>query len=252
MWLGAMLEYAPESSILGHIPMLSVIIPTLNEARTLPVTLAALRGQASHEILVVDAGSQDRTAQIARNAGARVLQSPQRQRSAQLNLGAQHGCGDILLFVHADTILPPEGVRMVEQALANNEVVGGGFARRFRSSSPFLKLTCAAAEIRNRTIGWHLGDQAMFARADIFRALGGFRCWDRFEDLDLSRRLGLQGRLVTLRPPVVTSARRFDKEGPLRQTLRDFWWTLQYWSDSSRSPRMVDRPENRPVSVPTQ
>jgi rSAM/selenodomain-associated transferase 2 len=216
--------------------MVSVIIPTLNEARELPGTLAALRGHRPLEVLVIDAGSNDGTTTIAAEAGAQVLVSPRRQRAAQMNLGAERSSGDMLLFLHADTVLPPGGLERIEGALSDQRVVGGAFARRFRTNSLFLRITCLGAEVRNRLIGWHLGDQAMFVRAVVFRELGGFRPWDQFEDLDFSRRLRTRGRVVTLRPPVMTSARRFDHQGAFLTTIRDFLRTVRYWNDRARSP----------------
>ena len=117
---------------------------------------------------------------------------------------------------------------MFKAALENPRVAGGAFARRFASRSLFLKLTCLAAEARNRAVGWHLGDQAIFARRSVFDVLGGFKLMPRFEDLDFSRRLARKGKLVTLRPPVITSARRFEKEGAFVRTWRDLRLTIDY------------------------
>ncbi len=122
-----------------------------------------------------------------------------------------------MLFLHADTRLAPSALRALQAALRHEEVVGGGFARRYDSASPFLRATCALAEARTRFCGWFLGDQAIFVRRTVFAALGGFSAWDVFEDLDFSRRLARVGRVVTLRPPVVSSARRFT---PVRRVGR--------------------------------
>ena len=209
--------------------MISVIIPTLNEAENLSSCLAAVRAnQASCEVWVVDGGSTDQTREVAAECNAQVINTSIRQRAAQLNLGAIRASGDILLFLHADTFLPASALQRVEAALTPEGVGGGAFARRFDSASLFLRLTCAIAEIRNRVIGWHLGDQAIFVKRTYFQALGGFRSWDRFEDLDFSRRLGALAKIVTLRPPVISSARRFSKEGAARRTLADFLLTLAY------------------------
>jgi hypothetical protein len=91
-----------------------------------------------------------------------------------------------------------------------------------------LRLTCLLAHARNHLIGWHLGDQAMFVRRDLFVRLGGFRPASRFEDLDFSRRLKKSGRLLTLLPCVTSSSRRFMSAGPARTTLRDFVLTIRY------------------------
>ena len=207
--------------------MISVVIPAFDEAAALPATLSSLRVQAAHDVIVVDAGSTDSTASLAHDAGARVISSARRQRAAQMNLGASVGHGDALLFLHADTRLPPGALRAMEAAFQHAEVAGGGFARRYNSPSLILRATCALAEARTQLCGWFLGDQAIFVRRTVFTALGGFSEWDVFEDLDFSRRLARAGRVVTLRPPVVSSARRFNACAA-RTTWRDFALTVRF------------------------
>ncbi len=209
--------------------MISVIIPTHDEASHLPATLESIAGNpAAHEVLVVDAGSGDGTGELARTMGARVQLNVRRQRAFQMNAGAMQARGDALLFLHADTRLAPTALNQIESALREPDVVGGGFARRYDSRSLFLRATCLLAEVRSRLSGWFLGDQAIFVRREMFTALGGFRELDLFEDLDFSRRMRREGQVVTLRPPVVSSARRFTLRGPLRTTLSDFKLTLLY------------------------
>lgn len=229
--------------------MISIIIPTRHEASVLPRTLDRLRHQGpSHEVWVVDAGSRDGTAEIAAASGARVLRGASPQRAAQMNLGAAHARGDVFLFLHADTLLPPRGLAAVEEALADAQVLGGAFARRFDSPSCFLRLTCRLAVWRGRWLGWHLGDQAMFVRRSVFRALGGFPEWSVFEDLEFSRRLARRGRVVTLCPPVVTSARRFADRGPLRTTWADLWQTVGYLARGGSFPLTSCPPPQTPES----
>lgn len=209
--------------------MISVIIPTYQEASHLPATLESIaRNRAPHEVLVVDAGSSDGTGALAREKGAQVLSEIRQHRAVQMNAGAQQARGDIFLFLHADTRLAPTALTSMETALENPAIVGGGFARRYDSGSLFLRATCLLAEARSRLSGWFLGDQAMFLRRETFQSLNGFREIALFEDLDFSRRIRAAGRVVTLRPPVVSSARRFERRGPLRTTLSDFQLTLLY------------------------
>lgn len=225
--------------------MISVIIPALDEADSLGQTIAAARSEKiANEILVVDAGSSDETIAIATAAGARVLPSQQRQRAHQLNLGARHARGQLLLFLHADTILPRNALELIEGALRDRRVAGGAFARRYASESRILRLTCFLARCRNQLIGWHLGDQAMFVRRATFFQLGGFLEVDRFEDLDFSRRLRKIGRTVTLLPPVISSSRRFDRDGPARRTLQDFLLTLRYLTRGIPNPKPPRHPRN--------
>ena len=208
---------------------ISVIIPTLNEAEHLAPCLQAIRANSAEaEIIVIDGGSNDATCDRARELGATLLSSPKRQRASQLNIGASCTSAELLLFLHADTIIPRSAFESISQATKDDHIVGGAFARKFDSPSLFLQLTCLGAEIRNHLIGWHLGDQAIFCKKRVFERLGGFKEMDQFEDLDFSRRLRSMGKVVTLRPPVISSGRRFDKEGPVLRTWRDFFLTIEY------------------------
>ncbi len=210
-------------------PRISIIIPAFDEAHSLGKTIAAARRHSAPvEIVVVDAGSSDGSAEIAAEAGARVLRTRRRQRASQLNLGAQQARGSLLIFLHADTLLPPNALHAVVIAFRDRRVVGGAFTRRYDSRSLVLAFTCWLGSLRNRTMGWHLGDQAMFVRGKVFDQMGGFREVDQFEDLDFSRRLRRIGKTVTLQPAVVSSPRRFQRKGALRTTLRDFCLTLRY------------------------
>ena len=211
--------------------MVSVIVPTLDEAQSLPETLSAVRAAAGgtvYEIIVADGGSTDGTVELARARGCVCLLSPRAQRAAQMNLGAAHASGETLLFLHADTLLPSGALERVAAACRRPGVSGGGFARRYASPSRWLAWTCRLAAMRNRWIGWHLGDQAIFARKSVFERLGGFRALDVFEDVDFSRRLRKAGQLVTLQPPVVSSARRFSGKGPFRTSMADLRATVSY------------------------
>jgi rSAM/selenodomain-associated transferase 2 len=210
-------------------PEISIIIPVANESEALPETLATI-GDSPHETIVVDAQSEDETAAIARRFGCRLLSFPERHRARQMNFGAAAAEGRILLFLHADTHLPSNGLAKILRAIDRDGAIGGGFARRYRSRSVILALTCRLAELRNYFFGWHLGDQALFVRRDGFEKLGGYREIPIFEDLDFSRRLRRAGPTKTLRPPVVSSARRFAARGPLRTTLDDLSLTRRYFS----------------------
>ncbi|MEO6035614.1 MAG: TIGR04283 family arsenosugar biosynthesis glycosyltransferase [Verrucomicrobiota bacterium] len=209
--------------------MISIVIPTLNEAGQLPLTLEKIRANSAvHEIIVADGGSDDATLQIAGAAGAKVVCSPERRRSSQLNLGANRALGEILLFLHADTRLQNFSLAQIEIALKNERVVGGGFARRFDSSSMFLQFTCALATWRSICFGWFLGDQGIFVRRKSFDQLQGFRTMNIFEDVDFSRRMSRLGKVRTLRPGVISSARRFQAHGAVGRTCRDLWLTCRY------------------------
>ncbi|MGI8955532.1 MAG: TIGR04283 family arsenosugar biosynthesis glycosyltransferase [Chthoniobacterales bacterium] len=210
-------------------PEISIVIPVTNEAVALPHCLQRIECDCT-EILVVDGGSEDDTRPIAEAAGCRVISVPERHRARQMNLGAAQARGRILLFLHADTWLPPSALEQARRAIDERGALGGGFARRYRARSLTLALTCHLAGLRNRLFGWHLGDQALFVRRDIFQQLGGYRDFPIFEDLDFSRRLRRLGRTVTLTPPISSSARRFAEKGPLRTTWHDLLLTRRYLS----------------------
>ncbi len=213
----------------------SIVVPALNEAGNLPRTLAAARRVfPAAEVIVVDANSTDGTAAAARSHGARVVHSTAGNRAVQMNIGAEHGRGRVLLFLHADTILPPSAGIRLRKALADPSVVGGAFARRFDSPSWFLGWTCRLADIRGKVLGWYLGDQAMFVRRGVFRRIGGFPELRCLEDLEMSRRMKQAGRTVLLDPPVVSSGRRFGRRGAVLRTLMDFCITVRYFMQPDR------------------
>ncbi len=214
---------------------LSVVIPTLDEAAELPATLGALHAGArplaaegaagdAIEVLVVDGGSRDATVALARGFGASVVEAP-RGRGAQLAAGGRVARGDVIVFCHADCRLPAGWSAAIRAALAADpQVVGGAFQLAIEGDRRVRALVAAAANLRSRLTGHPYGDQALFVRADAYRAVGGFAPLPLMEDIDLCRRLRQVGRLVQLDLAVTVSARRWDREGLLYATLRN--WTL--------------------------
>jgi len=218
--------------------MISVIIPTLNERAHLGRTLQLLaQNSTPHETIVSDGGSEDGTPQIAAEYGASVLSISIASRAAQMNRAAEKARGSILLFLHADTCVSDVSLGQIERALETPQVVGGGFSRRFDTKSRFLAFTCWLATLRCRTTGLFLGDQAMFIRRVAFERLNGFKNMTVFEDLDLSRRMRRAGKVVTLFPGVCSSARRFERKGPLRTTCSDLWLTCCYFARTARDEK---------------
>ncbi|HEX3528131.1 MAG TPA: TIGR04283 family arsenosugar biosynthesis glycosyltransferase [Thermoanaerobaculia bacterium] len=210
---------------------ITIVMPTLNEAATLERPLAAALA-AADEVVVSDGGSTDGTPEIARRLGARVVSGPP-GRGGQLTRGAQSSVlgsrgdpTDVLLFLHADTFLPPEAAQAVRAAIAAG-AVGGAFRVRFDVDRPLLRLGARLINLRTRWTGLPLGDQAQFVRRDVFERLAGFRDWPILEDLDLAMRLKREGRTVLLGGCVTTAARRFVNLGIVR-TVATNWliWSL--------------------------
>lgn len=199
----------------------SVIIPTFCEAGG--IADAVRRAQeVGDEVIVVDGGSSDGTAELARAAGARVV-SAARSRGAQLHAGASVAEGSVLLFLHADVVLPSAARAAMVEALADERVVGGNFYLRFVPGSFAASLFTLANHWRRRWLRIYYGDSGLFVRRDVYRRLGGFRALPVLEDYELVRRLERAGRTAYLRDVVIeASARRFEA-APLR-TLGV--WTL--------------------------
>lgn len=210
-------------------PLLSIIVPTLNEGRSLGATLEAIaRVRGRVETVVVDGGSSDETLEIAADFGARVIESG-KGRGLQMHRGAAAARGEALWFIHADTLVPPDGAERIMEALAlDSRVVGGNFAVRFdgeRRAARFL--TWLYPQLRK--LGLCYGDSAIFVRASAYGEVGGFKPFPLFEDVDLVRRLRSRGRLVHLPSTVVTSSRRFEGRSFALTFAR--WAVLQglYW-----------------------
>ena len=172
---------------------------------------------------MVDAQSDEDTVAIAEAGGASVISTQQRGRARQMNLGAEHSKGEILLFVHGDTSVPHKALRYLRDACEDRGLLGGGFSRRFDSPSRWLSFTAWCADFRGRWWGLFLGDQGQFVRREVFEELGGFdEAVAVGEDLDFSFRLARRGKTRLIVPPILSSARRFEKHGPWRQTWMDF------------------------------
>jgi rSAM/selenodomain-associated transferase 2 len=209
--------------------MVSVIVPTLDEAHSIAATLLAARASASAELLVVDGGSEDDTVRIARRLADRVLTAP-RGRAAQMNAGAAEACGDVLLFVHADTRLPHGYAAAVANALRDPAVLGGRFDLRLDAPGLAYRVLERAISLRSRLTRVGTGDQAMFVRRAVFEDMGGFPALPLMEDVALARALKRAGRVACLRETVLSSARRWQRHGLVRTVLLMWALRLAYYA----------------------
>lgn len=194
---------------------LSVIVPTFNEEAVIAETLRrAVAVLTPHELIVADGCSADNTATLARPY-ANVLVLPV-SRGAALNRAAAVATGDVLLFLHADTLLPLRATTAIEGALREADVIGGAFRLRLDHPGRLAALVSYNVNLRSSLLNTFFGDQALFVRREVFTRTGGFRDWSLMEDLEILARLRRHGRLALLDEAVITSARRHRKNG---------WWT---------------------------
>jgi rSAM/selenodomain-associated transferase 2 len=196
---------------------ISIIIPTYNEADRLAALLPDLLVIPGIEVLVVDGGSNDNTADRARALGAKVLASPP-GKAVQMNRGAQAALGEILLFLHGDTRLSPGFGEQVRAALSSPGVAAGAFRLVIDGKGLGLRVIEWLANIRSTVLQMPYGDQAIFLRAEMFSALGGFPALPIMEDFELVRRLKRKGRIKILPLSATTSPRRWEKLGVLQST----------------------------------
>jgi rSAM/selenodomain-associated transferase 2 len=221
-------------------PIISLILPVLNEAPILAGALSALPRTPDLEIILVDGGSTDATREVA--AGfphVRRLSAP-RGRGVQMNAGARLARGDLFVFLHIDTILGPEHVAALRQAALDPRVGAGGFELRLNPPTPFLRFIAWGANWRCRLFRLPYGDQAIFVRRDLFFALNGFG-HRHPEDLDLVIRLRRLTRLRLLSPPVTTSGRQWLKHGNLRTSAHHWLCLARHLAErllTRRWPRM--------------
>jgi len=212
--------------------MLSVIVPTLNEELVIAATLQRARQPGVREIIVVDGGSTDATRATAQPLADRVVSAP-RGRATQMNAGAATACGDILLFLHADTLVPAAFAETVIAACTAPAIIGGRFDVDLEPTSPLIRLTGTLINWRSRLTGIATGDQAIFIRREVFQRLGGYREMPLMEDVDLSTRMKRAGRLACLRDRVTTSARRWQQNGAGRTILLMWSLRLRYFLGAS-------------------
>ncbi len=227
--VGRTLEVLRDLGVMPGSPWLSIVIPTLNEAASIGRTLETVLTLGSGaQVIVADGQSDDKTVQIARQYPVTILSSS-RGRGMQLRTGAERATGEVLWFLHADSIPPSDAHHHIREALQSPEIVGGNFDLLFDGASRAARqLTRIYPHLRK--LGLCYGDSGIFVRREIYRAAGGFRAYPIFEDLDLIKRIRRHGRFLHLNSKIVTSSRRF--EGRSFGLTFAKWTSLQimYWA----------------------
>ncbi|MEA5468953.1 TIGR04283 family arsenosugar biosynthesis glycosyltransferase [Spirulina sp. 06S082] len=198
--------------------MISIIIPVLNEAKTIQTTLLTLEKSPSLEIIVVDGGSEDDTLKLAQEWGAITISSPQTGRAKQMNTGAAIASGEILLFLHADTHLPRGYAKMVQDTLGRSQAIAGAFELKIAGEMRALRWVERMVNLRSHYCSLPYGDQSLFLKATTFQDLGGFPDIPLMEDFEFVRQLRKAGRIYIVPHPVLTSGRRWQKLGVLKTT----------------------------------
>lgn len=211
-------------------PVLSIVIPALNEAACLDVTLACLQPMRArgHEVIVVDGGSHDATVQLAGQAADRVISS-RRGRARQMNTGAQVATGDVLWFVHADTRTPDNADQLIITALASRRHDWGRFDVELDDAGLLLGWVARFMNLRSRLTGIATGDQGMFMTRAAYERIGGFEDIPLMEDISASRALRRRTRPLVPQTRLLTSARRWRRQGIIKTILTMWGLRLAYY-----------------------
>ncbi len=205
---------------------ISVIVPAVNEAETIGGCLAQFRDAGGVEVVVVDGGSSDGTKEAVKASGvAGWLASPQKGRAFQMNYGAAATSGEVLLFLHADTHLPGDGLKLIADSMTDPEVVGGRFRLGLSEDTWMFRLIALFSTFRSRYLGITYGDQGIYVRRSVFDRMGGFPALEIFEDSEFCSAASRLGRFVMLDAPVCSSTRRWRRWGVFGTVVR--MWALR-------------------------
>jgi len=217
--------------LMNRIPAVSLVIPVLNEAENISQILQHVRevdADGPAEIIVVDGDPEGSTINAIRDEGVRTVAAV-KGRARQMNSGAGLATGDILLFLHADTHLPPNAFGLIRAAMNDTGFVGGAFDLGFATPRRIFKITESYVFLRTRLTKIPFGDQAIFIRRDFFDEIGGYRDLPLMEDVDLMQRIRKRGGRICIIPEKVrTSPRRYEQEGIMFTTIRNAMLQLLY------------------------
>jgi rSAM/selenodomain-associated transferase 2 len=210
----------------------SIIIPVLHESELINTQLETLKHIVTDEpfeIIVVDGSPTQDTLRVISNRNVKMYSAPQ-GRGSQMNEGAAHASGDILVFLHVDTLLPPKTLFFIQTALENKRFVGGAFSHQFQVQTPYFRLLSALATFRSQITRAPYGDQVHFLRKTYFDAIGGYKDMPLMEDVELMHRIKKKkDQIIILPNHVITSARRWRQEGLFYTSLRDIIIIFLYW-----------------------
>jgi rSAM/selenodomain-associated transferase 2 len=205
------------------------VIPVLNEEKYLRETLQHLCLTPDEELIIADGGSTDDSVTISREFTDRVfITKSGRGRGHAMNYGAEQATGEILLFLHADCVLPDRAFTVIRDTLNRNGVSAGAFDLRISHSDFRYRIIELGANLRSRVTSIPYGDQGIFLKKEDFDRLGGFADVALMEDIEISRRLKKLGKIYFVRPQIKTSPRRWLKEGAFYTTIRDWCIALSY------------------------
>ena len=219
---------------------ISIIVPALNEADSIVSTLEGLKPfrKDDNEVIVVDGGSKDETVSLATSMVDKIIKSAP-GRAQQMNVGAKQASGDILWFLHADTLVPDNAIQLILGALENQKNQWGRFDIRLSGKQPLLRLVEGLMNLRSRITGIATGDQGIFVRREVFESVGGFAPIPLMEDLDFSKRLKKHSPPCCLDTKLITSSRRWEQNGILR-TIFLMWRLRLAYTLGARPEKLVD------------
>ncbi|BAQ66645.1 TIGR04283 family arsenosugar biosynthesis glycosyltransferase [Geminocystis sp. NIES-3709] len=198
---------------------ISIIIPVINEEKNLIKILPNLENNSEIEFIFVDGGSQDNTVKLIKNEGFKVILSPILRRSYQMNLGAKNAQGEILLFLHGDTILPSKYQETIIKTVQQKNFILGAFQLNIDSNKPIFRFLEMIVNARSKYLSLPYGDQGIFLKKELFDKIRGYKDIPIMEDFELIKRLKNKGKIYITDSAVTTSSRRWNKLGIIKTTL---------------------------------
>lgn len=216
----------------------SIIVPTFNEADNIVATLQPLQSlrQQGHEIIIADGGSDDVTIKLARPLADHIIDSA-KGRARQMNSGAQQAGGDVLLFLHADTLLPSRAVELIQQGLQTTS--WGRFDVQLTGRQPLLRIIELMMNWRSGITGIATGDQAIFIKRELFNNIGGYADIAIMEDIAISKTLRRHSRPACIKAKLTTSSRRWEQYGILKTVI--LMWRLRLAYFCGAKPEQLAR-----------